>query len=139
MNIRVADGLEKGFSLVELLVVVAIVGILSAVAVPQYQEYVMRGRLTEAQTGLANGRVRAEQYFQDNRKYDEMPCPGDTANFIYRCVAAGNAYTITATGIAAGTDGFTMTIDQDNVQATPHAPSGWATSTNCWVTRKGGC
>ncbi len=139
MSVRASTGQASGFSLIELMVVVAIVGILSAIAVPEYQEYVTRGRLTEAQSGLANGRVRAEQYYQDNRKYDDMPCPVDSANFVYRCNGVGNAYTITATGSASGTVGFTMTINQNNEQATPDAPSGWATSTSCWVTRKGGC
>jgi len=58
-----------GFTLIELMIVVAIVGILSAIAVPQYQDYVLKGRRTAAQAFLLQVAQREQQYFLDNRAY----------------------------------------------------------------------
>jgi type IV pilus assembly protein PilE len=139
---------NKGFTLVELMVVVAIIGILSAVAVPAYSDYVLRGKLTEAFTGLADGRVRMEQYFQDNRTYLSGANCGISANlpsskyFTFTCPApTATTYTIKATGIATqGTGGLEYTIDQSNGKASNITKSGWSNPSpnTCWATKKGG-
>ena len=136
---------SKGFTLIELMVVVAIVAIIAAVAIPQYGDYVLRGKLTEATANLGQLRVRAEQFYQDNRTYVGMACTpaaGDIKYFTYDCAVAATAsvYTLRAQGVAAqGTGGFTYTVDQTNLKATPAAQTGWATSTSCWVTKMSGC
>ncbi len=61
----------SGFTLIEMMITVAIVAILASVALPSYSEYVLRSKTEEATSGLAELRVRMEQYFQDNRKYDD--------------------------------------------------------------------
>lgn len=140
--------LERGFSLVELLVVVAVVGILAAIAVPQYSDYVLRGKIAEATATLSQHRVRMEQYFQDNRTYVGACAAGTIAPlptgryFTYTCpTLTATTFGIVATGIAGqGTGGFIFTLDQANARATTGAPTGWATNSNCWVTNKaGGC
>ncbi len=140
---------QHGFTLIELLVTVVIVAILMAVALPAYNNYVLRGKLTEAFNNLASLRVQLEQYYQDNRSYGStaalcgvaMPAAG---YFTYSCNwgAAGindQTFTVTATGVATkNTGGFTFTIDQGNNKATSAAPPGWNTSNACWVTKPGG-
>jgi type IV pilus assembly protein PilE len=132
---------SKGFTLIELMITVAVIAFLAAIAYPSYTAYVTRGKLAEGTSALSDGRVRMEQFFQDNRTYVGGPAPAATANFTFAVTNPGtpaaNSYTITATGIN-GAAGFVYTINQNNVKATTAAPSGWGTSTTCWVSKKGG-
>ncbi len=61
----------KGFTLIELMITVAIVGIIASIAVPNYFEYVKRTARTEAITALLDAANKQEQYFVDNREYTE--------------------------------------------------------------------
>lgn len=60
---------SKGFTLTELMISVAILGILTAVAVPQYQNYIKTGRQVEAKTNLTTIRLLEEQYYADSGSY----------------------------------------------------------------------
>lgn len=126
-------GRARGFTLIELVVVIAIVGILSAIAIPAYQDYILRASLTEATNSLSDGRVRMEQYFADNRSYAgggggcgaAMPA-ADRFNVACAVTNAGQGYTITATGIAGNnTSGFAYSIDQANTRVTVSFGSNW--------------
>ncbi|MEO8739798.1 MAG: type IV pilin protein [Casimicrobiaceae bacterium] len=135
---------DRGFTLLEVMIVVAIVAILAAIALPNYADYVKRGKIIEATSGLSDMRTRFEQWYLDNRTYaGGCGAFGGTVQatvhaFTITCAAAANTYTATATGNAAeGMSGFVYTIDQANV----HATSGtyWGpTNATCWVTRKDG-
>jgi type IV pilus assembly protein PilE len=59
----------RGFTLVELMITVAIVAILAAVAIPSYSQYVRRAHLTDAQQAMASAAVDLEQIFADKRAY----------------------------------------------------------------------
>ena len=96
----------RGFTLIELMVTVAIAAILASVAIPMYRDYVIRSRIIDATSKLSDFRVRMEQYFMDNRTYaDGAKCgvadPKDTdeAGFTIACTgASATAYTATAKG-----------------------------------------
>ena len=137
----------RGFTLIELMIVVAIIAVLAAIAMPAYQDYVIRGKLSEAASNLGQLRVRAEQFFQDYRTYVGMACtPVNAAEakyFTYDCSVAPTTavYTLRATGVAAQkTGGFVFTVDQTNAKSSTATASGWpASQPTCWITSKSGC
>ncbi|MDO8934179.1 MAG: type IV pilin protein [Rhodocyclaceae bacterium] len=137
--------LSKGFSLIELMIVVVIIAILATVALPAYKDYLIRGKITEAYSELSSMRAKIEQFFLDNRTYEGACAAGTVAPlptgkyFSYACTLAATTYTVTATGVPAeGMSGFTYTINESNVRATTSVPAGWATNATCWVTAPGG-
>jgi type IV pilus assembly protein PilE len=130
---------ETGFTLIEILIAIAVVAILTAVAVPAYSSYMLRGRLTEAFTALSATQPKAEEFWSNNRTYVGLPLPASGANFDYSLDATTSAssYIVIATGKNAAAN-FIFTIDQNGNRATTRVPTGWTSSTSCWVDRKGG-
>lgn len=137
---------SAGFTLIELMIVVAIIAILAAIALPIYSGYITRSKLTDAQNGLSATRVLMEQYYQDNRQYAST---GNSANcganmpssqyFSYTCALTSAGYTITASGSSSSTINFQFTIDQANNRGTSYAGSWYTTPASCWVTAPSVC
>ncbi len=143
---------DGGFTLIELMITIAILGILAAIALPNYSAYVTRSRLIDAHTKLGDVRVQMEKYFMDNRTYvNAGVCGADPAivahnadtgrSFDITCPVAtltANTYVLQATGRAAkGMSGFVFTVDQANAK-TSTGPAGWTAAPTCWFVRKDG-
>jgi len=142
----------SGFSLIELMVVVAIAAILVSIAAASYQSQVQKSRRTEARTALLDLATREERYFSTNNLYSALPADMGYASFtpvgsgyynVTIVVTAANPATVpptqagylitaTSTGIqVADTSCQSFTVDQTGTQASTNTGGATTTST-CW-------
>jgi type IV pilus assembly protein PilE len=135
--------LQRGFTLIEVMITVAILAIIASIALPSYTAYVQRGRVPAALDALNSYYTRMEQRFQDTNSYANGGDCGvaltTAANFTLSCTIAdgGKAFTAKATG-AGNMSGYTYSINQLGVRRTEAHPKG-APAGNCWSTRGSSC
>jgi len=130
---------QKGFTMIELMVVVVIVGILAAIAIPLYGKYVKNARVTECTGRIGEIITASKAWAQENQDAGGNPTwPAgaggvvdltDTENFSYAITAGGGAnanttaMTITGTGVAGSKmDGVTVTVTVTNINSSGAAP-----------------
>ena len=97
------DRKSNGFTLIELMIVVAIIGILAAIAYPSYTEYVKRTRRAEIAGLLSEVTQSLERFYSRNGQYSDIAAAGGTA-----------AATVT---VPTGNGFYTITADRSNAQA----------------------
>ena len=129
----------RGFTLMEIMVTVALVAILASVALPSYAAYVKRARIPPALVALSTYSLRMEQVYQDSGNYGSTSCPAATINtpdFTMSCQPAnkGRSYVATATGTGPMA-GYVYTLDHNGNRATVAHPKGG--NATCWTTRGG--
>jgi len=146
----------KGFTLLELMIVVAVIGILSMVAYPNYVRYIQRSNIADALSALSQYRLSMEQVSQDNGNYGITPScnvavPAETSHFTFACTTSTTAtstdstvtknakqtFTATATGNGSMA-GFVYTIDDKGTKATTKY-AGATVSKSCWLIKPGDC
>ena len=133
---RIRGTREVGFTLIELVVVMVVLGILAAIAIPNYSEYVQRGYRSSAQAYISDLASRQAQFFIDRRRYADtvaalnVPAPAEIANrYTVAIVAVAGppaTFTVTATpsGPQSGDRCGALTIDQTGTKG--------AAATRCW-------
>ncbi len=145
--------LNRGFTLIEVMIVVAIVAILATIAFPAYTDYLRRGQLPEAFTYLSDYRVKMEQYYQDNRNYGSGGTCANAAgtswntfspsgkkyfNFGCTLTNSGQGFTLRATGAAGRAVGYDYTVDHAGAKATTKF-AGTSTTKACWAVKAADC
>ena len=119
----------RGFTLIELMIVIAILGILAAIALPVFQDQIRKSRRSDGREALLNTQLLEEKYRASNSSYDSLANIGALTvsadgHFNVSVVFDTNTYTITATAATADQNKDTlcktMALNQDNTR-TPAA------------------
>ncbi|WP_217477640.1 type IV pilin protein [Stutzerimonas stutzeri] len=137
-------GRSTGFTLIELMIVVAVIGVLAAIAYPNYREYVMKGNRSDAKAALTRSAQELTRCFTSFNRYDHDDC-AEAALYdaayaspegYYALTGVINATTFVLTATAAGTqvgDTGCNTFTLSNTGARTAATSASADSTaRCW-------
>lgn len=101
---------QKGFTLIELMIVVAIIGIVAAIAYPAYFDYVREARRAEAQAELLKGQINQQRYRAYNNTFaldgaslaaESLDLSVDTAYYTYTTTGSAGGYSVTATVVGS--------------------------------------
>ena len=127
---------SSGFTLIELMVAMAIMGVLLAIGLPQYNEYLVKGKLTEAMSLLSDLQLRQEQYYQDNRTYSNGMAPRTAGSYFTAtsCVTANGGQTYICTA-SSPTLKFAYTINEAGTKTTS---KDGGTAVQCWAKSSAG-
>ncbi|MEL3923834.1 type IVa pilus pseudopilin TppA [Aeromonas enteropelogenes] len=133
--------MERGFTLIELMIVVVVVAILAAIAYPSYNNYMASAKRAEAKATLLEAAQYLEREFTANGNYDTgnlasaglatLPRDGGSAYYHLALNASGARYTLTAipTGVMNGDPCGLLTLDQSGQQGVSRATM---TTAECW-------
>lgn len=140
--------LEKGFSLLELLITVAIIGLLSAISYPSYKEQVIRSRRADAKVALYSIAEQVERYYSENFSYDgidsKLSFPQNSSQGYYQInivvpdPISGAGFLLTATPQKGqevnDLDCQSFTFDATGLENITSGPRGApsATADQCW-------
>lgn len=125
-----------GFTLIEMMIVVAIVGILSAIAYPSYQEYVLRGNRSVGMAFLNDAAARQERYYTQNNTYADTPAKlgyssTSSANNLYVLstpIGTTSAYSLLATVQRADAKCGNLGLTQTGAKTV----TGTGSVADCW-------
>lgn len=133
----------QGFSLIEVMIALAIATIIAAMAMPGYRDYMMRARIPDATSTLSALAMRLEQHYQDYHGYgDKTGCsiamPADEF-FTFQCTPenSGQSFLLMASGKGSMSE-FTFSLDQNGNAKTTQLPMAWGKApANCWIGKRG--
>ncbi|WP_376695664.1 type IV pilin protein [Wenzhouxiangella sp. EGI_FJ10305] len=113
---------ERGFTLIELMITIAVLAIIVAIAIPSYQNYIEKTRRSDAVTGLTTTAQQLERCFTRTSSYNHADCPSGTFDsseeyYDIKVEADSTSYTLTATaksgGPQSGDDCSPFTLDDE--------------------------
>ncbi len=130
---------QRGFTLIELMIVVAVIAVLAAIAVPNYLEQSRKGRRAEASRAIGEYQLALERWRAENPTYDACPS-GVTCSGTRPSLPTSDYYTISESGVSAS--GYTVTATRTaggkmasdrcgNLSATNLAKPTWSGDADC--------
>jgi len=139
----------NGFTLIELMITVAVIGILAAVAYPSYQDYIIKARRADAQSALLQLGQFMERYYTTNGRYTtaannttaptlpftEAPKDGTPKFYDLTVAATPTSYTLTATrkgAQASDTKCGNLTLTNTGLKGVTGTPAPTQTAAQCW-------
>ena len=129
---------NKGFSLIELMIVLAIIGVLGAIGYPSYDSYMKKSRRSDAKIGLQRMADRQERFYLQNNTYTagaaNVGGTGTEKNYYVLSIAAAdvNGFTLTATAVAGGPQSNDTTTSHGNCTVMQLTSAGAKTPNPCW-------
>lgn len=136
---------QNGFTLIELMITVAIVAILAAIAYPSYQQYIQKSRRVDAKNALLDLASREERYYSINNKYTQTATDLGYSSLPWPVASSGSSSYYNLSFTAGTTASWTATAAPTGAQATDKCGSftitsqgsrgvtgGTANVANCW-------
>ncbi len=129
---------NKGFSLIELMIVLAIIGVLGAIAYPSYDSYMKKSRRSDAKVALQGMADRQERFYLQNNTYTtntvNVGGTGTDKNYYALSIASAdvNGFALTATAVAGGPQANDTTTNQGDCTVLQLTAAGAKTPNPCW-------